>query len=260
MLYDTHAHLNLDYTESEINSIIEKSIEQEIYVNIVGVDLESSIRAVEISKLNSKYFFAVIGIHPNDASKKTKEEIDIDIENLDGLIASNLDCIKAIGETGLDYFREKDPRGVAMQFYSLNKHVEIARKYNLPLVLHIRDAHEDAIKFIKEKNLSNVLIHCFSDKLEYAEQYVKLGCKLSFPGIITFKKSIDLREVVSKIDICNIVLETDCPYLTPEPFRGKKNSPIYIETIFKEVSKIKNISYNETCEKICANSLSFFNI
>ncbi|MGL5246547.1 MAG: TatD family hydrolase [Mycoplasmoidaceae bacterium] len=260
MLYDTHAHLNLEYSDEELNLIIKKSIEQEIYVNIVGVDLKSSIRAIEIARLNPKYFFAVIGIHPNDASKLTKEEIDNDLKQLDDLIENNLDCIKAIGETGLDYFREKDKKGILMQFYSFEKHIELARKYNLPLVLHIREAHDDAIKFITERKLSNVLIHCFSDKLAYAQQYVKLGCKLSFPGIITFKKSFELREVVSKIDINNIVLETDCPYLTPEPFRGKKNSPIYIESIFQEVSKIKNISYNETCEKICANSLLFFNI
>ncbi|MGL5591394.1 MAG: TatD family hydrolase [Mycoplasmoidaceae bacterium] len=260
MLYDTHAHLNLEYSKEELDLIIKKSIEKEIYVNIVGIDLESSIKAIEIARLNPKYFFAVIGMHPNDVSKLTKQEIDNDVKQLDELIKSNLDCIKAIGETGLDYFREKDPDGIAMQFYSFEKHVELAKKYNLPLVLHIREAHEDAIKFIKERKLSKVLIHCFSDKLEYAEQYVQLGCKISFPGIITFKKSFELRQVVSKIEINNIVLETDCPYLTPEPFRGKKNSPIYIESIFKEVSKIKNISFDETCEKICANSLLFFNI
>ncbi|MGL4616837.1 MAG: TatD family hydrolase, partial [Mycoplasmoidaceae bacterium] len=236
MLYDTHAHLNLEYSKEELDLIIKKSIEKKIYVNIVGVDLESSIKAVEIARLNPKYFFAVIGIHPNDASKLSKYEIDNNIKHLDDLIAKNLDCIKAIGETGLDYFKERHSEGISMQFYSFEKHIEIAKKYNLPLVLHVREAHEDAIKFIKERKLSKVLIHCFSDKLDYAKQYVKLGCKLSFPGIITFKKSFELRAVVSEIDINNIVLETDCPYLTPEPFRGKKNSPIYIESIFKEVS------------------------
>ncbi|MGL5640365.1 MAG: TatD family hydrolase [Mycoplasmoidaceae bacterium] len=260
MLYDTHAHLNLEYSNEELDIIIKKSIEKEIYVNIVGVDLESSIRAIEIARLNPKYFFAVIGIHPNDASKLKKNEIDDDVIKLDNLIKNNLDCIKAIGETGLDYFREKDPKCISMQFYSFEKHIELAKKYNLPLVLHIREAHEDAIKLIKERKLSKVLIHCFSDKLDYAKQYVQLGCMLSFPGIITFKKSFELRHVVSEIDINNIVLETDSPYLTPEPFRGKKNSPLYIESVFKEVSNIKNLSYNETCKKICVNSLLFFNI
>ncbi|MGL4647332.1 MAG: TatD family hydrolase [Mycoplasmoidaceae bacterium] len=260
MIYDTHAHLNLDYSEEEILEIIEKTQAEQLFINIIGVDVKSSKRAINIAKQNSKYFFATVGIHPNTAAELSYKEIDKAIDELENLIKENRTWIKGIGETGLDYFRSNKEQHHELQFYSLNKHLALAQKYDLPLILHVRDAHEDMIKYLKTINHKRILIHCYSDNLEHAKAYVAMNCKISISGIVTFPKAIELKEVVREINLKDLFVETDCPYLAPIPFRGKKNSSLYTKYVVMEIAKIKNLDLEETKKEIFNNSSQFFNI
>ena len=249
MLIDTHSHLDL---EEDILGLLEKC-KQNLVTEIISIstDLESSKKNIEISS-NFKNIFSSVGFHP--ASIKN--------------VSKNLDCIeklgisencKAIGEIGLDFFYEGYNKDLQFEFFS--NQIDISEKLNKPFIVHCRQAYSDAIDFLKRKNPKvQFVFHCFTEDYDTAKKVLDLGGLISFTGIVTFKKSYDLREVIKKIPIDTFMIETDSPYLSPEPKRGKKNNSSNLIYIAQCISNIINKPFEETAEQIRLNSVKFFNI
>ena len=249
MLIDTHSNLDL---EEDILGLLEKC-KQNLVTEIISIstDLESSKKNIEISS-NFKNIFSSVGFHP--ASIKN--------------VSKNLDCIeklgisencKAIGEIGLDFFYEGYNKDLQFEFFS--NQIDISEKLNKPFVVHCRQAYSDAIDFLKRKNPKvQFVFHCFTEDYDTAKKVLDLGGLISFTGIVTFKKSYDLREVIKKIPIDTFMIETDSPYLSPEPKRGKKNNSSNLIYIAQCIANIINKPFEETAEQIRLNSVKFFNI
>lgn len=249
--YDTHCHLCCSPLLEKANEIINECTKQEVLINNVGVDVETSKICIEQA---NKYenCYAIVGVHPSEVN-----DIDSQIIEIKRLCENKK--VVAIGETGLDYHYK--PFEKQKQIDSFIKHINLAREVNLPLVVHTRDASDDTYKILKENTKNQkVLIHCFSGDKEELLNYLSLGCYISISGIITFKKSETLREIVKLIPKDKIVIETDSPYLAPVPFRGKECMPYYVKETFNTIQKILNVEYNTLTNIIYNNSINFFNI
>lgn len=251
MIIDTHIHLYDDRYLEELDTVIKEAIEVDVKkMIIVGYDHETSIKAIELAE---KYegFYASVGLHPSEVHKDGNQ----DITWMNELI--NHPKVVAVGEIGLDYYWSKDY--VDLQKDLFIKQIEIAREHNLPIIVHSRDASSDTYKILKE-HLINGVLHCYSQSLEMAREYVKLGYYLGIGGVLTFKNSKEIKEVVKEIDLKHMVTETDGPYLAPSPFRGKLNKPAYLKYVIEEMSKIKDISEEELKNIIENNTFVLFGI
>lgn len=234
MFTDTHCHIYKEYYEN-IDEILKKA--QENGVNRMinnGCDKKSN---KEVLKLIEKYenMYGTIGIHPENIEGYTKDDLKYIEENLKN------PKIIAIGEIGLDYHYTKENKESQKQL--LESQLTLAEKYHLPVIIHSREATEDTINTLKKYKITGV-IHSFSGSLETAKIYIKMGYLLGINGVITFKNS-KLKEVIKEIPLENIILETDSPYLTPEPFRGKRNEPARIHEIADFICELKGISMEE---------------
>lgn len=246
-MIDTHCHLFIsDYPD--IDDVIKKMGDNIIIVS--GVNDATNREVLELC-LKFDNVYGTIGIHPESVDG----EYNLDfIEN-----HINDEKIIAVGEIGLDYYYTKDNKERQMDLFC--KQVELAIKNNKPIVVHSRDAISDTYDIIKKYNYGNkTLIHCFSSSLEMANCFVKLGCKLGIGGVLTFKNSKILKEVVEKIDLKYLILETDSPYLSPEPFRGKKNEPYNIIYVAKKISEIKDIDLENVLKMTTANAVYQFDL
>ncbi|ATZ21253.1 TatD family hydrolase [Mesoplasma tabanidae] len=260
-IFDAHIHFNDDYkyTEEMIDPMIKEAIENNIEGFLcASFNIDSSIKAVELSKKYKGIVFAGIAIHPNDVSKTN---ISV-LETLDKL-ASNEEVI-AIGETGLDYFYTKEDADLQRLFF--RKHIELAKKHNKVLQIHIRDhvevfeAYDDVIEILKEVKLKKVIIHCFSANADYAQKFIDLGCYINIGGAVTFKNAKVLQEAVQTIPMERILVETDAPYLTPHPYRGKLNEAKYINLTVNKIAELKKTTSNEVIKITTRNAKYIFNI
>lgn len=250
MYIDTHCHLSYDDYD-DIDLVIEENRKAGIDKIIISGCTKSSI--VESLELAKKYddVFATIGYHPSEAAITTDDDLNL----LEKQIMS--DKVVGIGEIGLDYHYGKDD--IEKQRSLFRKQMELAKQYHLPVVIHSRDAISDTISILKEFPEVIGDIHCFSGSIETAKEYVSMGYYLGIGGVVTFKNS-NLYKVVEAIGIDYILLETDSPYLTPDPFRGKKNSSKYIPYIAERISEILSISTEEVSKKTVFNTLSLFDL
>ena len=250
MLIDTHAHLNnLKDTEEVVRESIESDVTEIISVS---TDIHSSIDNVKIANKFNQIFSAV-GIHPCDI--KTLELDDLD--KIESLCTDTRN--KAIGEIGLDFYYSRDNSKKQLAFF--DRQIEIAENKNLPFIVHSRDSYKEVATFLKKrKPETNFVIHCFTGNKEDAKVFLDLGSCISFTGIITFKKSNELREVVDYIPTDRIMIETDSPYLSPEPKRGKENHPMNLVYIAECLSLIKKEEYSKISEKIRNNTIEFFKL
>ena len=249
-MIDIHSHLDDEKIIKNLDEVIKRAIDEGVkYIVTAGVNINSSIKAIEISK---KYniVFGVIGIHPSEARHYDYQNLP----ELESLIKE--EKILGIGEIGLDYTYKTDKN---LQIKIFEKQLEIASKFNLPVVLHIRNTFNDIFEIVKNFNL-NLIWHSFTGTIKEAEKFLEIGGYISFSGIITFKNAENLREVVKIIPNDKIFLETDSPYLTPEPIRGKINEPSYIKYIYKKVSEIKNLELEELIKMIEENFKKIFNV
>ncbi len=248
MFCDTHCHLFKEYYE-DIDGILKNA--QEHFVNRfinAGCDRKSNEEVLETIKFSNVY--GAIGIHPEDVLNYTEEDLAFIEENLKN------EKIVAIGEIGLDYHYGKETR--EEQLILFEKQLSLAEKYKIPVVVHSREATEDTIALLKKYPVKGV-IHSFSGSLEIARIYIQMGFLLGINGVITFK-NCHLKDVIKEIDVHNLVLETDSPYLTPVPFRGEKNDPSKVFTIAKFVGEVKEISLDELANITNENIKRIFDI
>lgn len=250
MLTDTHAHL--DYFENP-EQIIKEAKEKNVNKIIIpGVEPCGFDKIKEIAK-NNEGIYSAFGVHPSDIEKFDDDAANKMIEYLKDEKAI------AVGEIGLDYYyeenldKEKQKKGFIQQ-------LEIAKALNKPVLIHAREAYLDTFEILKQSGVEKVIMHCFSGSLEYAKQCIKEGWYIAIGGVVTFKNAKKLKEVVYDIPLNKLMLETDCPYLAPHPFRGQENSPKYIPLIAKEIANIKDIIYDEVVEATEQNVKDFFGI
>ena len=234
MFTDTHCHIYKEYYEN-IDEVLKKALENNInrLVNN-GCNKESNEEVLELTK-NYENIYGAIGIHPENIANYRDEDLKWIKENL------KQSKIIAIGEIGLDYYYTKENK--TEQIKLLERQLKIAERYHLPVIIHSREATEDTINTLKKYKVTGV-IHSFSGSLETAKIYIKMGYLLGINGVITFKNS-KLKEVIKEIPLESIILETDSPYLTPEPFRGKKNEPARIKEIAEFICDLKGISLED---------------
>lgn len=248
MMIDTHCHLSKkDYDNLE--EIIER-----MNGNLMIVSGSNDETNKEVIELINKYpnIYGVIGIHPEEANNYTLESLKFIEENI------NNPKIVGIGEIGLDYYWVKDNKDKQIDLFT--KQIELANKYNKTIVIHSRDAINDTYNIVKEHLKTKAVMHCYSSSVEMAKKFIDLGIKLGIGGVLTFKNSKTLKEVVENIDIKNILLETDSPYLTPEPYRGKKNEPYNIVYVAKKIAELKNMELEEVLEITSKNAIEQFDL
>ena len=246
MLIDTHCHLSYDDYDN-LDEIIK---DMNGFMIASGCNDKTNQEVLELIK---KYdnVYGTLGIHP--------EEINNISNNSFKFIENNLSNPKivAIGEIGLDYYWTKD--NIDRQKEIFEYQVKLAQKYNKPIVVHSREAIQDTYDILKKYDVTGS-IHCFSSSLEMAQEFIKLGYKIGVGGTVTFKNSKKLQEIVKKLDLRNILLETDSPYLSPEPFRGKKNKPSNVYYVALKIAELKNIDYKEVLDITNANAIQEFDL
>lgn len=248
MFIDTHCHVFSEYYDNidEIVNQCKKNNVNRIIVN--GCDINSN---KEVLELVNKYdvIYGAIGFHPTELDDFKDEYFEFLENNI-----SNPKIV-AIGEIGLDYYYNNTDKDKQKEIFK--RQLDIANKYNKPIIVHSRNSIQDTYNILKEYNLFGS-IHCFSGSVEMAREFIKIGYKLGIGGIITYKNAKNIREVVKNIDLSHILLETDSPYLTPVPYRGKSNSPEYIPLIANTIADIKNISINDVSEVTTASAEEIF--
>lgn len=245
-LFETHCHLDFDDYKKDLGEVINRSLKEgvEYFVN-VGVDTKSILNSI---KLAEKYpqFYATVGYHPNEA-KHYDESI----------LLSSIDHPKvvAIGEIGLDYYRDRAPKEVQKRVFE--RQIEIALKYNLPIVIHNREADQDCIDILSDFNPKKVVFHCFSGDLSMAEKVWEKGWYTSFTCVVTYPKS-NLNEIIRMAPRDRIMLETDSPYLPPQNLRGKRNDPSNLRYALEKISEVRREAPKALSEVLFENSVNFF--
>jgi len=254
MLIDSHAHLDMYKTGSDRDGVIERARDAGLSAIVtVGIDLDSSTESVKIAE-NHDDVYTVIGTHPHDA----KEVDDAVLYGLREL--SKNKKVVGIGETGLDFYRNLSPQATQMKVFSDFLH--LSGEVKLPVVIHDRDAHDAVLDYLKAYRQSYVpgIIHCFSGDWEYAKVCMDLGFYISIAGPVTFPKAKTLHEVVKKLPADRILVETDCPFLTPEPYRGKRNEPAYVVHTANAVAKLRGEEMETVGMQVSDNTRSVLNL
>ncbi len=249
-LYDTHAHLDDEQFDSDRKEIIEKIKASGVgLVNNIGASMESSYASIELAE---KYDFirAVVGVHPSEVYDMTEE----DIEALRKMAAHK--SVVAIGEIGLDYhYDDTDP---VLQKKWFRRQLDLAKELNMPVVIHDRDSKGECIEILQEKEIHNGVVHCFSGSRETAKRLLDMGLHISFTGVLTFKNAKRAVEALQIIPMDRIFIETDCPYMAPEPHRGTRNDSSLVCHIAEKIAEIKNLSYDEVVHQTTKNAVEFF--
>ena len=246
MIY-THAHILSEFYD-DIDELIEELKSKNIIKVINCADsIETSKEVLNIYNKYEGYLLPAVGIHPENIDNSN-------LKTIENIIKEHK--VFAIGEIGLDYHYNDENKDEQKEYFI--KQLDLALKYDLPVIIHIREAMQECFDILKTRKNKGI-IHCFSGSVEMAREYIKLGYKLGIGGVLTFKNS-KLYEVIEKIDLKDIVLETDSPFLSPEPFRGKKNKPCNVLYVAKRIAEIKNISLEEVINTTTATAKQIFDI
>ena len=260
-LIDTHAHINFglsengerNFSDEEVRNILQEMNEYGVKkVIIPAVDTKTLERVKELAEMFENVY-GMIGIFPTEANTYSQE-----IENKMIEFAKSSKIV-AVGEIGLDYYWEKETSELQKDVFI--KQIKLANKLNLPIVVHDRDAHKDCFDIIKKYNTtSKVLFHCFSGSVEFMKECVKEGWYIAIGGVVTFKNAIKMKDVAREVPLNKLVLETDSPYLTPVPYRGKENKPAYVKFVAEKIAEIKGMNTEQIIEATTSNAEEFFRI
>lgn len=253
-IFDTHSHYNDEAFDFDREEVLKSLPSQNIFAVIDnGGNVKSSQKAVELSK-KYPYIYAAVGFHPEYLNNE-KVDLNFLVSQLENLI--NNEKVVAVGEIGLDYHFNSDNKDIQKEVFE--EQIKVAIEHNLPVIVHDRDAHGDTLEILKKYKPQGV-VHCFSGSLEMAREILKIGMSLGIGGVVTFKNAKSIVEVVKNVPMSSIVLETDAPYLSPTPLRGKRCISPYIEYTAQKVAEIKNISLKDVLETTKNNAIQLFGI
>ena len=254
MYVDTHAHLFYPNFNGEVEQVIDRARVAGIdYIIVPGTDLASSTQALNLAD-KFEMVYAAVGIHPHD----TKEWDDSLIASIKKLSAH--EKVVAIGEIGLDYFYDFSPKET--QIHAFEKQIELALDLNLPIIVHNRESNDDIMNIVRKYKDTGLRtqFHCFSGSVADARELIELGHYISFPGNITFQKADDLRKTLSRVEVDNLLLETDSPFMTPVPYRGKRNEPAYLTLIAEKIAEIQQSTIEDVARSTSYNTYKLFGI
>ncbi|WP_042353280.1 TatD family hydrolase [Bacillus massiliigorillae] len=254
MLFDTHAHLNAEQYEEDLEAVIERAQAEGVSkIVVVGFDKPTITKAMELAESYS-FIYASVGWHPVDAIDMTEDDL-VWIEEL----AAHPKVV-ALGEMGLDYHWDKSPKEIQKEVF--RKQIALAKRVKLPIIIHNREATQDIMNILKEEGAEEVggIMHCFSGSAEIAKECIKMNFYISFGGPVTFKNAKNVKEVAAQIPLDRLLVETDCPYLTPHPFRGKRNEPGYVKLVAEQIAELKNLSFEEIANITTENAKKLFGI
>jgi len=252
-MFESHCHLDDTRFDGDREMVMSRLREQGISLVLnVGYDLQSSLRSVELT-VQYPEVYAAVGVHPHDAQSASAEVW----EKLKQLARSPK--VVAWGEIGLDYYRDLSPRPVQQEAFRTQ--LDLANELNLPVIIHNRDAHADTISILREKTPSRGgVLHCFSGSWEIAKQALDLGLYISFAGPLTYKNAVNLHAAAAKIPLDRLLVETDSPYLTPEPFRGRRNEPANVRLVLNKLAEIREMDPTELAQVTRENGSRLFGI
>lgn len=241
MIFETHAHYDDDRFDEDRDKILKSLPEAGIGIVVnSGASVESTRDTIELAKKYA-HVYAAVGIHPSEIA-------ELDEDFFDWMKAQTAwEKTVAIGEIGLDYYWDKEPEVQERQRYWFGRQIELARETGLPIIVHSRDAAADTMQVMKEHQAQEIpgVIHCYSYSKEMAQEFIKMGYYIGVGGVVTFKNAKKLIETVETIPLESILLETDCPYMAPEPYRGKRNSSLYLPYVVERIAQIKGITPEE---------------
>ncbi len=248
LLFDTHAHLDY-FDPTEVSDVLSRAGAAGVgRILTIGTDMRSSRRAIELASAPDVY--AAVGIHPHDA------------DGLDAGSWRELETLArqrpvvAIGETGLDYFRMLSAREAQVEAFE--RHLELAAQVGLPVIIHCRDAYEDLKVILRAKKPERAILHCFSSGPDDVQTFLDIGCYISFSGTVTFSNAANLREAAALVPLDRLLIETDCPYLTPHPHRGERNEPAYVKLVAEKIAEVKKAPLSEIVNETTANADNLF--
>ncbi len=254
MLFDTHAHLNAEQFNEDQDEVIRRAKENGVtrIVNI-GFNRETIPTSVALAE-KYDFIYTAVGWHPQDAKDMLEEDYDWLRE------LSKHEKVVAIGEIGLDYYWDTSPRVVQQVVF--RRQIQLAKELKLPIVIHNRDAHQDVVDILREENAAEVggIMHCFSGSLEMAKQCLDMNFHISFGGPVTFKNAKKPKEIAQEIPLDRLLIETDCPYLTPEPYRGKRNETGYVRYVAEAIAQLRGMSSEELAYHTMENAKRLFKI
>ena len=258
--YDNHTHLEIADGDQPMDYQDHMSLAGQVGILgavQVGVTLESSKWCAEVAAKDSR-LLAAVAIHPNEAAKyESKQALDNDIEGINKLASEPR--VRAIGETGLDFFRTEDTQGIEFQQYSFERHIDIAKQHNLALQIHDRDAHDKVVETLLRNGAPDkVVFHCYSGDLELAKICTDNGWYTSFAGTITIKRNQHLRDSLKAMPKTKILVETDAPFLTPEPLRGRPNAPYLVPITVRFMAQQLGMDANELSGQIAQNTIEVY--
>ncbi|MBE7011813.1 MAG: TatD family deoxyribonuclease [Ruminococcaceae bacterium] len=252
MLYDSHAHYDDSRFDADRDEMIMKAHREGVaFINNIASSIESSKKSIALAE-KFDFVYATVGVHPSDVMGMT----DNDIEILRDLAKHKK--VVAIGEIGLDYHYDDTSEEEQRMWFP--PQLELSRELSLPVVIHDRESRGDCIRILKEHNIENGVVHCFSGSAETAKEILKMGLHISFTGVLTFKNARKAIEALKVIPMDRLMIETDCPYMSPEPYRGKRNYSGYVIKVAEKIAEIKGLSVEEVAMQTTKTAKKFFNI
>lgn len=254
MLFDTHVHLNARDFAKDRDETIRRAREAGVeYMTVVGFDAETIPLAIEIAEQDEK-IYAAVGWHPVDAIDMTEEDLQW-IENL-----AEHPKVVAIGEMGLDYHWDKSPHDVQKEVF--RKQIRLAKKVNMPIIIHNREATEDVLAILEEENAKEIggIMHCYSDTPDHIDRILAMDFYISLGGPVTFKNAKDPKEVAAMVPLDKLLVETDAPFLAPHPNRGKRNEPAYVKLVAEKIAELRGMAFDELAKVTTENAFKLFNI
>ena len=252
VLIDTHAHLDFSDFDRNLEKVINKAKENGVkYIINIGTDFASSRKSLELTQ-NYNNVFATAGVHPHQAKIVDQQGLKV-LKDL-----AKADKVIGIGETGLDFHYDYSPRDKQIEVFE--QLIKLSKSINLPLIIHSREAEDKTLDILTTNRVSKGVFHCFTGDLKLAEKILNLGLYVSINGILTFKNAKTIQNSVKEIPLEKILIETDSPYLTPEPHRGHRNEPAYVKYVVQKIADIKKISFEKVAEITTKNARAVFNI
>ena len=254
ILVDTHAHLDIEEFEKDRDEVIGRAVENGVAAIInASFDMESSYRSAALAERH-EMIYALVGVHPHDADEVPENYL----EQLESLTKKRK--VVAMGEMGLDYYRDLSPRAIQQKVF--REQLALARELDIPVVIHDRDAHSDVMGILKGDGIPKRggVMHCYSGSWEMAREFMKMGFYISIAGPVTFPNAAKLKDIAVRLPVDRILIETDCPYLAPQKWRGKRNEPAYVRYVAGEIAGLRGMPADDFARAASANASAIFGI